>query len=108
MAMLESTITAKAQTTLPKGVRAALGVMPGDRLAYIVERDRAIIMKAPEAETEESDPDVLAFLSFLQRDFRNHPENIRELPQSLFDRAHALVGDMDVDLDEPIEGEVAI
>jgi len=39
--MLESVITAKSQTTLPKGVRAALDVRPGDRLAYVIERDRA-------------------------------------------------------------------
>lgn len=34
--MNESTITAKGQTTIPKAVRTALGVKPGDRVRYIV------------------------------------------------------------------------
>lgn len=33
---MESTITAKGQTTLPKAVRDALGVGPGDRVRYVV------------------------------------------------------------------------
>jgi antitoxin PrlF len=104
--MLESVITAKAQTTLPKGVRTALGVSAGDRLAYVIERDRAIIMKAP-AEPED-DPAVAAFLAFLERDIREHPEHVRELPQALLDRLNAALGDADIDLDAAIEGDVAI
>ena len=34
--MLESSITTKGQTTLPKAVRDALGVRPGDRVRYFV------------------------------------------------------------------------
>lgn len=34
--MAESTITSKGQTTLPKSVREALGVGPGDRVRYVV------------------------------------------------------------------------
>lgn len=32
--MLESTLTSKGQTTLPKEVREALGLKPGDRVRY--------------------------------------------------------------------------
>ena len=34
--MVESTITSRGQTTLPKSVREALGVKPGDRVRYVV------------------------------------------------------------------------
>lgn len=34
--MVESSVTSKGQTTLPKSVREALGVVPGDRLRYII------------------------------------------------------------------------
>lgn len=34
--MPESTVTVKGQTTLPKEVRAALGLGPGDKLRYLV------------------------------------------------------------------------
>ena len=34
--MIESAITSKGQTTLPKLVRKALGVVPGDRVRYVI------------------------------------------------------------------------
>ena len=34
--MIESTITSKGQTTLPKAVREALAVKSGDRVRYII------------------------------------------------------------------------
>ncbi len=34
--MIESTLTSKAQTTLPKAVRTALQVGAGDRIRYII------------------------------------------------------------------------
>lgn len=34
--MIESRITAKGQTTLPKPVREALGVGAGDRVRYVI------------------------------------------------------------------------
>ena len=42
--MVESTITSKGQTTLPKSVREALGVRPGDRVRYVVSGDEVRIM----------------------------------------------------------------
>lgn len=34
--MVESAITSKGQTTLPKSVRQALGVKTGDRVRYVI------------------------------------------------------------------------
>ena len=34
--MVESAVTSKGQTTLPKAVREALGILPGDRVRYII------------------------------------------------------------------------
>ena len=34
--MIESTVTSRGQTTLPKTVREALGVVPGDRVRYVI------------------------------------------------------------------------
>lgn len=34
--MQESTVTIKGQTTLPRDVRQALGLQPGDRLRYLI------------------------------------------------------------------------
>jgi antitoxin PrlF len=43
--MITSKITTKAQTTLPRAVRAALRLGPGDEVAYQIEGDRAVLTK---------------------------------------------------------------
>ena len=44
--MIKSTLTSKAQTTIPKPVRAALHVQAGDELVYeIVEGGRVVLTK---------------------------------------------------------------
>ena len=42
--MLESTITTKGQTTLPKAVRKALDVQAGDRVRYFILDDEVRIV----------------------------------------------------------------
>lgn len=42
--MVESRITSKGQTTLPKPVREALGVKPGDRVRYLIIGDEVRII----------------------------------------------------------------
>ena len=44
--MQESTVTVKGQTTLPRDVRAALGVTSGDRVRYVILDDEVRILKA--------------------------------------------------------------
>ena len=44
--MNESTVTSKGQTTLPKSVRASLGIGPGDRLRYLILDGEVRILKA--------------------------------------------------------------
>ena len=39
--MIESRITSKGQTTLPKAVREALAVYPGDHVRYLIQ-DREV------------------------------------------------------------------
>ena len=42
--MIESTITSKGRTTLPKAVREALSLQAGDRVRYIVLNDEVMIL----------------------------------------------------------------
>ena len=44
--MITSKLTTKAQTTLPRAVRYALGVGPGDDLAYKIEGDIVTLSRA--------------------------------------------------------------
>jgi len=51
--MQESTLTTKGQTTLPRAVRAALGLKSGDKLRYVVMNGEVRLLKArPVAELE--------------------------------------------------------
>ena len=44
--MIIGRITAKAQTTIPRAIRLALGLKPGDEIAYEIEGDRVVIRRA--------------------------------------------------------------
>ena len=44
--MRESTVTSKGQTTLPKDVRKALRLQPGDKLRYILLDGEVRILRA--------------------------------------------------------------
>ena len=44
--MIISRISSKAQTTIPRAVRAALGLREGDRVAYEIDGDRVILTRA--------------------------------------------------------------
>lgn len=60
--MITSRLTAKAQTTLPRAVRAALGVQPGDAIAYVIEDGRVTLLKAEKIRPAMDDP----FLTFTE------------------------------------------
>ncbi|HEX6908803.1 MAG TPA: type II toxin-antitoxin system PrlF family antitoxin [Longimicrobium sp.] len=106
--MLLSKITAKAQTTLPSGVRKALGVRPGDSLAYVIEGDYAIIRKAADPTSEEEDPALGAFLDLLERDIAEHPERLQLVTPELVERIRRATEGIDVDPFAEIEGPVAL
>jgi antitoxin PrlF len=44
--MIVSRITSKAQTTIPRAVRTALGLREGDRVVYVIDGDRVILSRA--------------------------------------------------------------
>ena len=44
--MIHSRMTSKAQITLPKAVRKALGIEPGDEVLWEIEGDRVIMTRA--------------------------------------------------------------
>ena len=44
--MIQSRITAKAQTTVPQSVRRSLGARPGDTLEYVIDDGKVTLRKA--------------------------------------------------------------
>ena len=101
-----STITDKGQTTVPKAVRDALGVGPGDRIAFLMQGDVVTIRRADDDAAE--DPVVGSFLSFLARDMERHPESLLALSPALVERIAHLTKGIQVGPDEEIVGPVTL
>jgi antitoxin PrlF len=99
-----STITAKGQTTVPKSVRQALGVDYGGRIAFRVSDSGVTVARADGDE----DPAIETFLGFLASDIKKHPERVKALSPDLAARIASLTGDMIVNLDDEIDGDVAL
>jgi|SRR5579863_8689988 len=99
-----STITAKGQTTVPKAVRQALGVDYGGKLAYRIEGGRVTILN-PEA--DHRDPALAAFLGLIEKDIAAG-RNVRDLPAAVMASLRRALREVRVDLDEKLEGDVAL
>lgn len=104
--VLRSKLTAKAQTTVPTGVRQALGLHAGDTLAYVIEGDHVIVSKM--GSDEDADPVLESFLDLLSRDMVENPERLSVIPKSLVKRARDLVRGVRPDPRERISGRVAL
>lgn len=61
--MIVGKITAKSQTTIPKAVRNALGVKPGDEVGWEIDGDSATIFKI---QSTEADPFIGNFTTFTE------------------------------------------
>jgi hypothetical protein len=57
---------------------------------------------------ESPDPVLDAWVAFMDADMTSHPEHIRPLSADLPARAHALVGDIIIDLDEDLEADLTL
>ena len=51
--MITSKLTSKAQTTIPRAVRAALGLREADSLTYRIENDLVILARAEATQADD-------------------------------------------------------
>ena len=100
----EATLTDKYQNTVPAAVRKALRLGKRDKIAYVI-RDGQVILEKAEAQDDQVDPAVQAFLGFLEREMVNNPLRLQPFGGETRRRAAELVEGMDVDLDAPLEDE---
>jgi antitoxin PrlF len=105
--MLTSKLTQRSQTTVPPGVRAALGIGPGERLGYVIQGDEVRLVNASAIE-ETEDPVLGRFLEFMATDVVVHPERITPFPASLLARVRELTAGVQIDHDAPIDGVTAL
>jgi antitoxin PrlF len=99
-----STITAKGQTTVPKSVRQALGVDYGGRIAFCVDQHGVTISRVSESD----DLAIEAFLGFLANDIKKRPEAVKALAPELAAHIATLTIDTPINLDDEIDGDVAL
>jgi len=106
--MLRSRVTSQSRTTLPRQVREALGIRPGeDVLAWEIRGSAAIVRRAAE-EQDEEDPALLPFLQLLEQDIAAHPDRLRAIPEGLYRRLLTVTDGLEADSDPIIEGAVAL
>ncbi|HEX8393131.1 MAG TPA: type II toxin-antitoxin system PrlF family antitoxin [Longimicrobium sp.] len=105
MPFLASKVTARSQTTLPSGVRKALGLRAGDQIAYQIEQDQVIIRKVT---ADEEDPALDGFLALLEDDIAANKERVVFATRGFAAYLEDLTAGIEVDYDAPIEGEFEI
>lgn len=97
-------VSRKGQTTLPLAVRQILGVRDGGEIVVRTDGRRVIIEPV---EAEHSDPAIAAFLRLIAADIAAG-RNVGALPAGLLRTLEDVICDVEVDLDEPIEGDVCL
>ena len=97
---VESTLTDRYQTTVPETVRRALGLGKRDKLHYSIRPTGEVVLTRAD-DAAAADPVLERFLDFLAQ---NH-QRFRPVEAGLVQRAHALVGDVEVDLDAALPAE---
>ncbi|PYB83502.1 type II toxin-antitoxin system PrlF family antitoxin [Pseudomonas soli] len=98
-----ATLTSKGQVTVPKSVRQLLGLDTSGKIAFDV-RDGEVVVSC--VDTLHEDPAIGAFLGLLEADIRGG-RNLTTLPGDLA-RTMLANAKHSVNLDEDIDGEVAI
>ena len=98
-----ATLTSKGQITLPKSIRQVLGVDTGGKVAFDLRGGEVVV---PRADADHEAPAIGAFLGLLEADIRAG-RHVQSLPDDL---ARAMLANAHhaVNLDEDIEGEVAL
>ena len=97
-----ATMTAKGQITVPKLIRQALGADTGTKVAFELHESGQIVVSRADAEHE--DPAIRAFLDLIEREIEAG-RGVEEIPDDVA-REILEYAELDIDLDEPIEGDV--
>lgn len=97
-----ATMTAKGQITVPKPIRQALGADPGTRVKFELHEDGQVVVTR--ADIEHEDPAIRSFLDLIEKEIEAG-RGVEDIPDNVAQRMLEHV-ELDIDLDEPIEGDV--
>jgi antitoxin PrlF len=96
-----SKITSKNQTTVPKVVRDALNLEPGGEVEFLIKGDVVRVINP-----NNRDPVLRSFLSLIGNDIAK-AHNVNVLSEALAEKLQNAL-QQDVNLEEPLEGEVSL
>ncbi len=100
-----ASVTSKGQITLPKSVRQLLGVASGDKVVFDVLGEQVVVRRADDQ--PHADPAILGFLALLEKDIHGG-RRIGDLPEGLARSMAAAAKDAPMDVEDEIEGDVAL
>jgi antitoxin PrlF len=101
---VESTLTDRYQTTVPEMVRRSLRLGKRDKVHYSIRPNGEVVLSRAEV-SENDDPVLGQFLSFLSRDMAEHPERLQALDAGFVQRLQSLTTGIEVDLDAPLSAD---
>ena len=103
---VESTLTDRYQTTVPETVRRALRLGKRDKIHYSIRESGEVVLSRSGG-SEDEDPALGAFLTFLANDMAQKPERLQAVDAVLVQHLQALVGLVKIDIDAalPLEDE---
>jgi antitoxin PrlF len=100
-----ASVTSKGQITLPKSVRQLLGVESGDKIVFDVLGAQVVVRRADDQ--PHTDPAITGFLALLEQDI-HCSKHIVALPEGLASTMAAAAKFTSIDVDDEIEGDVAL
>lgn len=99
----ESTLTDRYQTTVPGPVRKALRLHKREKIRYTIQPDGSVLLSR--ADQDNADPALGRFLSFLANDIQRDPQRLKAITPELVSCIQNLVGDINIDLNAPLDDE---
>lgn len=99
-----ATVSSKGQLTLPLEFRKAMGIESGTRLRFLLQKGELRIRIAEQQDDE--DPVIAQFLDLIGQDIAKSGA-LFDMPEDIAERMREAAKE-EVDLDEEIEGDVAI
>jgi antitoxin PrlF len=100
---VESTLTSRGQTTIPRSIRRALNLSSSDKVRFSLRGDGTVVISR--VSVEQRDLMVAAFLDFIEADALQHPQRVRAIPVDVIDRGRELSAGVEVDLDAPLDAD---
>jgi AbrB family looped-hinge helix DNA binding protein len=92
----ESTLSDRGQTAIPSSIRKHLGLEGGGKIEYEIDDEGRVVISSKietdEAANADADPALRSFLSWIENDIRQNPEQLEPMGSDFLAVAIAIAG----------------